>query len=261
MKARKAIGNILVILTVVFTIYLSFVMLQRINAVVLRDSYVGLFRYELIACLIFLLFSLDIRFGLFTKIRLPVVKTAGWILRALVVLMTGVLLFFAGKITAGCFIHTEAPAKNAIVLGMALENGKPTNELLARLDTAEKYLKENPDATLILTGGNKDEAGNTEAAVMHKILAERGVPEKNMRLEDRAEDTKQNFSNTAEIIDPGEPVVLISSNFHMDRAAQTAQSAGFSKVLRLPAPSSLLTFGVNVMGEVILELNELTLKR
>ena len=55
------------------------------------------------------------------------------------------------------------------------------------------------------------------------------------------------------------PVVLISSNYHMDRAAQTAKSAGFSNGLRLPAPSSFLSFGANVMSEVVLELNELTL--
>ena len=82
-----------------------------------------------------------------------------------------------------------------------------------------------------------------------------------MILEDRAETTKENFRNTARMIDPEEPVVLISSNYHMDRAVQTAEAAGFARVLRLPAPSSVLRYGANVMWEVILELNELTLKQ
>jgi hypothetical protein len=47
----------------------------------------------------------------------------------------------------------------------------------------------------------------------------------------------------------------------MDRATQTAELAGFSNVLRLPAPSSFLCYGVNVMSEVVLELNELTLRK
>ena len=84
---------------------------------------------------------------------------------------------------------------------------------------------------------------------------------KQMILEDQAESTKDNFRNTALIIDPGKPVVLISSNYHMDRAVQTAESAGFSNVLRLPAPSSLFSYGANVMNEVILELNELTFRK
>ena len=62
------------------------------------------------------------------------------------------------------------------------------------------------------------------------------------------------------MIDPDAPVVLITSNYHMDRAVQIAKSAGFSNVLRLPAPSSSITFGSNVMLEIMMDLNELTLK-
>lgn len=47
----------------------------------------------------------------------------------------------------------------------------------------------------------------------------------------------------------------------MDRAVQTAKSAGFSDVLPLPAPSSFLHYGADVMYEVILEINEFTLKK
>ena len=126
------------------------------------------------------------------------------------------------------------------------------------MNTAQAYLEKYPEAQLILTGGNADGSGRTEAVVMRDILTERGIVNERMILEDQAKSTKDNFRNTAQIIDPGEPVVLISSNYHMDRAVQTAESAGFSDVLRLPAPSSLLGFGANVIYEVVLELNELT---
>ena len=255
MGARRVIGDILILLAVAFTAYLSAVMIRRIGSVVLKADYTKVFLYELAACAFFILFALDVRFG-FTGTGNGVLRAAGWCLRVVVVLVTAVLLFFMGKITAGSFIRTEGPAKNAIVLGLALENGKPADDLLSRLDTAEKYLQEHPDATLILTGGNPDESGRTEAAVMRDILTGRGVPEDRMRLEDRAETTKENFRNTCRMVDPGEPVVLISSDYHMDRAAQTAKSAGFSNVLRLPAPSSPVNFGANIMWETVLELNE-----
>ena len=112
-----------------------------------------------------------------------------------------------------------------------------------------------------LTGGNADGSGRTEADVMHDILLERGVAEDRMILEDQANSTKENFRNTAKMIDPREPVVLISSDYHMDRAVRTAESAGFSDVLRLPAPSSFRNYGANILSEVILELNELTLRK
>ena len=261
MNARKMVGNVLIILAVAFTAYLSVVMLRRIHTVVKKSTYIKIFRYELAACAFFLLLALDIRFGFFTRLEPKVLKAAGWALRVAVVLVTAVLLFLMGKVTAGCFLNTAAPAKNALVLGLALENGKPTDDLIARLDTAEQYLQRSPDATLILTGGNPDEAGRTEAAVMRDLLSQRGVAEEKKVLEDQAETTKENFRNTARMVDPGQPVVLITSNYHMDRAAQMAKSAGFTQVLRLPAPSSPLAFGANVMWEVILELNEWTVKQ
>ena len=76
-----------------------------------------------------------------------------------------------------------------------------------------------------------------------------------MMLEDKAESTEENFRNTVSMIDPKQPIVLISSNYHMNRAVMTARDVGFDNVLRLPAPSQILNFGANVMWEVILELN------
>ncbi len=258
---RRIIGDILLVLAVLLTADVSIVMLRKINAVVLKADYQEVFQYELILCAVLLLFALDVRFNLFTRSKYTIARIAGWILRTIVALLTLVILFFCGKVICGSMINSAGQAENAIVLGLALENGSPTDDLLARLDTAQAYLEDYPEAHLILTGGNADESGRTEAAVMREILAERGVPDECMILEDQAESTKENFLNTAQIIDPGKPIVLISSDYHMDRAVQTAHSAGFSEILRLPAPSSCFSYGANVLNEVVLELNELTLRR
>lgn len=261
MEAGRIIGDILIILAMVFTACLSVIMLKRIHAVIQKDAYIRIFRYELIACAFFLLSALDIRFGCFTLNQSTALQIIGWCLRILVMLVTAVFLFFFGKITIGSFIHTEVPGKNAIVLGLALENGQPTRDLSFRLDTAEKYLRRSPTSAVILTGGNPDESGRTEADVMHDILKERGIAEERMILENLAETTKENFQNAAGLINPRESIVLITSNYHMDRAVQIAKRAGFSTVLRLPALSSFLLFGVNVMWEAMLELNELTFRK
>ena len=259
-RTRRIIGNILLALAVLLLADVAVVMLQKINAVVLKADYEEVFRYELILCAVLLLFALDVRFNLFTRAKQTAVRIAGWVLRAIVVLLAVVIVFFCGKVIRGSMIRDAGRADHAIVLGLALENGKPAGDLLARLDTAQAYLEESPEARLILTGGNADASGRTEAAVMRDILAERGVAEDRMILEDQAESTKDNFRNTAQIIDPAKPVALISSNYHMDRAVQTAKSAGFSDIRRLPAPSSVLSYGANVLYEVVLELNELTLR-
>ena len=63
------------------------------------------------------------------------------------------------------------------------------------------------------------------------------------------------------LIGTDEPVVIVTSNYHMDRAVQTAENAGFSNILRLPAPSSVITFGPNMMAEVVAELGGLLIKQ
>ena len=143
------------------------------------------------------------------------------------------------------------------MLGLALENGKPAPDLLSRLDTAQNYLEMYPEARLILTGGNADENGRSEADVMHDILIEQGVPEDRMILEEQAQTTIENFRNIAGIVSTDEPVVMISSGYHMDRAVRIARENGFTHVMRLPAPSRFLSFGANMLSEVVLDLNDL----
>ena len=171
-RIRRIIGDILLILGILLTADVVIVMLHKINTVVLKADYQEIFQYELLLCAILLLFALDIRFNLFTRSRFIVVRIAGWVLRIVIILFSAVILFFFGKIVAGSFINTADRADYALVLGLALENGEPTDDLLARLDTAQTYLEEYPEAQLILTGGNADESGRTEAAVMRDILAE-----------------------------------------------------------------------------------------
>lgn len=232
-------------------------MTHKINTVVLKGHYIEVFYNELIICAIFLIFALDVRFGFFTKLRFKITKVIGWILRILVILLTAVLGFFCVRVVVGSLINTSERTDYAIVLGLALENGQPTQPLLLRLETAEKYLEQNPDAKLILTGGNADKSGKTEAETMRELLAARGVPDASMILEDDASSPIENFRNSAKMIDPAEPVVFISSGYHMERALKSAKQAGFTNIKRLPAPSPFFEYGENMLSEVVLTINEL----
>ena len=56
------------------------------------------------------------------------------------------IVFLCGKVISGSVINTGGKADHVIVLGLALENGKPADDLLARLDTAQAYLEEYPES-------------------------------------------------------------------------------------------------------------------
>ena len=256
-RIRKSIGDILLILFVLLSLDVAFVMPAKIRAVVLKADYQEVFMYEIILCVVLLLFALDIRFNMFTRWKPVILRAIGWLLRTVIVLLSAVTLFFCGKVIIGSMIHTAGEADYAIVLGLALENGKPAPDLLSRLDTAQNYLEMYPEARLILTGGNADENGRLEADVMHDILIEQGVPEDRMILEEQAQTTIENFRNIAGIVSTDEPVVMISSGYHMDRAVRIARENDFTHVMRLPAPSRFLSFGANMLSEVVLDLNDL----
>lgn len=256
-RIRRIIGDILLVLVIFLIVDVAFVMPVRINAVVLKADYRKVFMYEIILCVILLLFTLDVRFNIFTRWKLVILKAIGWILRTVIVLLSAVIIFFCGKVITGGLINTAGQADHAIVLGLALENGEPAPDLLARLNTAREFLANNPEARLILTGGNADESGRTEADVMRDILTEQGVPEEKLIIEDQAKTTIENFNNIAELISREKPVVMISSNYHMDRAVRNASESGFSQVMRLPAPSGFFAYGANMLSEVVLDLNDL----
>ena len=55
-KLRKFFGTIFILLSVALTVYMSVIMLQRINAVVLKNSYITIFKNELYICAGFLIF-------------------------------------------------------------------------------------------------------------------------------------------------------------------------------------------------------------
>ena len=258
--ARRIIGDILLGLVVLLTADVLLVMPARINDVVLKADVRKVFVYELILCAILLFSALDLRFGFLTCWKPAVLKGIGWVLRVVLALLSAVIIFFCGKVVIGGMIHTAGPADHAIVLGLALENGEAAPDLRSRLDTGRAYLEKYPEARLILTGGNPDASGRTEAAVMRDILMGQGVAEDRLILEDQAASTRQNFGNIAamEGFSKDAPVVMISSDYHMDRAVRIAEGAGFTRVMRLPARSGFAAFGANMLSEVVLDLNDLT---
>ncbi len=259
-KSRAVFGDVLIVLTVLFTIYLFVMMKRRIETVAFGAVFERGLSRELILCGIFLLFALDIRFGLFTLIPIAPLKFFGVILRiAVAAVSLFVLVLGVRVIVVGAFHSRAVQPDRVIVLGMALENGEPNKDLLGRVDAALAYGTEHPDATLYVTGGNTAPGFPSEARVMRDLLVERGFPARRIRIESRATSTVENFRNVAKMVDVSMPVLVVSSNYHMARALRNAREAGFSAAKGLPARSDPLWYGANVMWEVISELDHLSI--
>ncbi len=115
-----------------------------------------------------------------------------------------------------------AGEQTVIVLGGKIENGRPRLMLARRLHTAAEYLKGNPAAKCVVSGGQGPDEDQPEAHVMREYLAELGIDPERIEEEDASRDTRENIAYSARIIREkglSESVTVVSDGFHQLRAA------------------------------------------
>lgn len=118
----------------------------------------------------------------------------------------------------------------AVVLGAQIHADQPSRTLRERLDMGLRFLEENEDAALIVSGGQGNDEIMTEGSVMYAYLERKGADMSRVYCEEQAHNTRENLQYSAEIaeglgIDPGNPVI-ITSEFHLCRAKYIAKTLG-----------------------------------
>ncbi|MCI8282648.1 MAG: YdcF family protein [Lachnospiraceae bacterium] len=174
-------------------------------------------------------------------LRLP--KGVTWPLAG--VLLCGVLAFCVaeGMVIGYGQKEPKPGADYVIVLGGQVRGSQPSYNLKMRLDKAYDYLKENPTARVILSGGQGSGEDISEAQAMMEYLKARGVGEERMILEDQSTNTEENFRFTKEKLqsfghtDGGEEkdweelrFVVVTNRFHIFRSMGIAKKQGFAYV-------------------------------
>jgi hypothetical protein len=82
---------------------------------------------------------------------------------------------------------------------------------------------------LVLSGGAKAHGGRTEAAAMAAYLGDLGIPAQDLVLEERSTTTPENLRYSAALLAErpvAPPVVVVTSDFHVRRAAALARRLG-----------------------------------
>lgn len=117
-----------------------------------------------------------------------------------------------------------------IVLGAGIRGEQVTSALAYRLDKAVEYSHKNPDAVIVVSGGQGFQETITEALAMEKYLINRGVAKAKIIKEENATSTYTNFSNSQEILDGyfkrPYKIALITNDFHIYRATRIAKTIG-----------------------------------
>jgi uncharacterized SAM-binding protein YcdF (DUF218 family) len=131
-------------------------------------------------------------------------------------------------------------AEYVIVLGTGLgKRGQVTPLLASRLERGREVwaalAARGGRPVMIVSGGQGSDERTTEAAAMAAYLTERGFPADQLAREDRSGTTEENLAFSKAIMDaarPGGPdgrgarCVIVTSNYHVFRAAIIARKAG-----------------------------------
>lgn len=144
-------------------------------------------------------------------------------------------LLWTGYLTGLMFsaqFHTPPQGVNVIVLGAQVCSAERMGvSLQGRVDAAADYLKENPEAKCIVTGGQGSDEPCPEAVTEKNVLTRAGIGGDRIFLEDKSRNTRENMNFAKRIAEEnglGTEFAVVTQSFHMYRALKLAESAGFT---------------------------------
>lgn len=206
---------------------------------------------------------LSLLVGTFLSSRERVHRVPKWLRIVVSVLfLMGVILFCTveGMIFSQYSAKPQPGADYVIILGAQWKPGGPSEVLRRRLDRAVEYLRENPDTTVIVSGGQGSNEPISEAAGMRQYLVNAGISDEKILVEDQSTNTLENLVFSGRLLDKkNDSVVIVTNNFHVFRAMRIAEKQGYvhaegmaaSSVAGL-APNNLLREFVGVVKDFLM---------
>lgn len=136
-----------------------------------------------------------------------------------------------------------------VVLGAKVWDSGPSVSMMDRVYAAEKYLRENPEDTVIVSGGQGADEPMTESQAMFDALVALGIPEHQIIQEDKATSTWENLKFSLDLIEERtgkrpKKLGVISSEYHLFRASLQARKCGV-EFAGIPAKTSRMGQRIN----------------
>lgn len=189
-------------------------------------------------------FAFCLKKGIFETLIAPGIRKL-----FLVLLGIGLAFFLIveGCVISGFWQKGEPGADYVIVLGAQMKHNGPSKALRYRLDEAARYLEENPDAKVIVSGGQGPDEHISEAQGMYDYLVSVGIDGERIIKEDKSRNTFENLTFSAQYLDKErDSVAIVTNNFHVFRATGIARKAGYTDVC-----------GIAAKGEPYLQINNM----
>ncbi len=161
-----------------------------------------------------------------------------WILAGIIVCI-GAVLALAAMIAIYRGAKGEETAEDVpvVVLGCQVKGEKPSRILGERIDAADRYLQSHPAAIAVLSGGQGENEGISEAECMYRELVARGIEADRLYKEESSTNTPTNLRNSRAILEEalggtdwsaGREIAVITSEFHCYRGIWHARQEGLN---------------------------------
>ena len=154
--------------------------------------------------------------------------------KRIITVVLAVILIFAVVTEILVFAHAHTNADNdtdwLIILGAGLHGKRLSYSIKSRLDRALEFLDGNKDCFIVVSGGMGKGESVTEASAMKEYLANNGISENRIYLEDKATTTEENLRFSFEIISSsseykrGDSIAILSSAYHLYRTSLMVNS-------------------------------------
>lgn len=176
-------------------------------------------------------FLIFVAWGIQLKLWEKIPKVLRRIIVTLVGLCMAVFLVVEGCILSQVNAKGEDNLDYIIVLGALVREDGPSSILAARLNAALRYLENNPDTRIIVSGGQGYNEPFSEAEGMKRYLVEKGIEESRIIMEPDSFNTVQNIQNSMSLMESKDASVgVVTSNFHVFRACKIAKKQGLKNV-------------------------------
>lgn len=193
----------------------------------------------LAAGLCFFAAAAGLRMGIHLPAGLRILVCAGAGIFLLIFLITEILIVQA-------MFHKPEPGMDyLVVLGAQVKGKRPSQSLQYRIDEAYEYLKENPGARAVLSGGQGDGEAISEAQCMYEYLIQKGIHPSRLIKEEQSVNTTQNIEFSWKLIEEEQEkntdsfcVGIVTNSFHVYRGTAIARKKMNCMVQEVPAKSN-----------------------
>ena len=157
--------------------------------------------------------------------------------------------------------HDVKTVDAIVVMGAAQYDGVPSPLLESRLQHALNLWKQKQAPVIAVTGGKRAGDRFTEGDTSRRWLTDRGVPAAEIIVESVGHSTWESIKNLAPLLSNANvrSVVVVSSSWHVQRAALSLDELGFT-ALSSASPDGVLS-GSSEKSKLIREIGGVSLGR